>query len=94
MFFAKREACFCDTRTKPYTLICMTHIPSQSIRNVYALMNGAVIQTHPSNTQYMMLLSNKTQLEKPKLSWTSVPSGGLSYKSELLLKDASRLHSV
>jgi len=57
-------------------------------------MNGTVIQTHLSNTQYMMLLSNKTQLEKPKLSWTSVPSGGLSYKRELLLKDANILHLV
>lgn len=72
----------------------MTHLPSQNTQSVYALMNGAVIQTHMSNTQYMMLLNNKTQLEKPKLSWTSVSSGGLSYKSELLLRDANRLHSV
>ena len=57
-------------------------------------MNGAVIQTHMSNTQYMMLLNNKTQLKKHKLSWISVPSGGLPYKSELLLGDAKRLHPV
>jgi hypothetical protein len=32
MFFIKREACFCDARTKPYTLIYMTHLLSQSIQ--------------------------------------------------------------
>lgn len=66
-FFVKRVASFCDTRTKPYTLIYVTHLPSQSTQSVYALMNGAVIETHVSNTQYMMLLNNKTQLEQTQI---------------------------